>query len=232
MTVPFPCPACGFLVFGEPPGSYDVCPLCAWEDDAVQLEAPGYAGGANRDSLYDHQRRVALRLAPVGVTVLRGYRRAPDWRPATRDEALSVLPAVHRDLDDETIYYWRRAARVEPSDGDRVAASEIEIVEALRTFAGDLLTETRHEPFVRALLTAPLGAWHLVADVCRLPDALDAVAGEFFAAALPAPGADADPAYRTIVFLCRDPTFELVAPYNAATLGRPRLTVHRGGGAP
>lgn len=108
MNAPFPCPACGFLVFDEPPGSYDICPLCGWEDDGVQLEAPGYAGGANHDSLYDHQRRVALKLAPEGVSLLRGFRRASSWRPARPEEAVTKVPNPRIDWHDEAIYYWLR----------------------------------------------------------------------------------------------------------------------------
>jgi hypothetical protein len=49
----WPCPCCGNLTFGEPPGSgsYDICPVCFWEDDPVQFKDPGYAGGANVVSL-------------------------------------------------------------------------------------------------------------------------------------------------------------------------------------
>ena len=47
-----PCPCCGFLTFDEPPpGTYDICPVCYWEDDPVQFEDPSYPGGANRVSL-------------------------------------------------------------------------------------------------------------------------------------------------------------------------------------
>jgi hypothetical protein len=109
MNAPFPCPSCGFLVFAEPPGSYDVCPVCGWEDDGVQLEAPGFAGGANRDSLYEHQQCVALRLAPLGVDVLHGFRRAVDWRPARPDEATADLPDPRPSWRDDAVYYWRRA---------------------------------------------------------------------------------------------------------------------------
>ena len=109
MTAPFPCPGCGFLVFGEPPGSYEICPICGWEDDGVQLEAPGSAGGANQDSLYEHQQHVALRLAPASVEEFEGYRRSADWRPVSPDEASSELPEPRIDWKDESIYYWRRS---------------------------------------------------------------------------------------------------------------------------
>jgi hypothetical protein len=48
----YACPCCGFLTFEEPPpGTYEICPVCSWEDDPVQFEDPSYAGGANRVSL-------------------------------------------------------------------------------------------------------------------------------------------------------------------------------------
>lgn len=48
----FPCPCCGFLTCDEEPGgSYDICPVCFWEDDPVQLRDPDYRGGANKVSL-------------------------------------------------------------------------------------------------------------------------------------------------------------------------------------
>ena len=109
VTAQFPCPSCGFLVYRRRPGSYEICPVCGWHDDAVQLEAPGYAGGANHESLHAYQRRVALRHAPVGVDVMRGYRRAPDWRPVTDAEAVARVPQPRHRPDDAAIYYWRRA---------------------------------------------------------------------------------------------------------------------------
>jgi Cysteine-rich CPCC len=48
----FPCPCCGYLTLPErPPGSYEICEVCGWEDDNVQAEDPDFRGGANRDSL-------------------------------------------------------------------------------------------------------------------------------------------------------------------------------------
>jgi len=54
-----PCPSCGYDVFGEPPGSYDICPICFWEDDIVQLAFPDLAGGANKCSLIEGQHNFA-----------------------------------------------------------------------------------------------------------------------------------------------------------------------------
>jgi rubredoxin len=48
----YPCPVCGFLTFTEePPGTYDICPVCFWEDDPVQAQDPDFEGGANSVSM-------------------------------------------------------------------------------------------------------------------------------------------------------------------------------------
>ena len=51
----FPCPCCGYMVFEEPPGSYEICPICFWEDDPSQLRFQRTTG-ANHVSLVDGQR--------------------------------------------------------------------------------------------------------------------------------------------------------------------------------
>src|SRR5437868_2485460 len=50
------CPCCGYLIFDEPPGSYEICPICFWEDDEVQLRFPALEGGANDPSLIQAQK--------------------------------------------------------------------------------------------------------------------------------------------------------------------------------
>lgn len=47
-----PCPCCGFLtMFGPTRDTYDICPVCRWEDDELQYDEPDRAGGANTVSL-------------------------------------------------------------------------------------------------------------------------------------------------------------------------------------
>lgn len=49
----FPCPCCGFLTLEEePPGTYEICPVCYWEDDLVQFQDPT-AWGANGVTLQE-----------------------------------------------------------------------------------------------------------------------------------------------------------------------------------
>lgn len=46
------CPCCGCLTLRDPSqGSFELCPVCYWEDDSVQFADPDYEGGANLVSL-------------------------------------------------------------------------------------------------------------------------------------------------------------------------------------
>lgn len=48
----FHCPCCGYPTLSEaPPGTFDICTICGWEDDNVQFNDPSYRGGANKMSL-------------------------------------------------------------------------------------------------------------------------------------------------------------------------------------
>ncbi len=50
MKYKYPC--CGCYTFDKKTnGSYDICEVCYWEDDPIQLEDPTYEGGANKVSL-------------------------------------------------------------------------------------------------------------------------------------------------------------------------------------
>jgi hypothetical protein len=109
----FPCPSCGFEVFSEPPGSYEICELCGWEDDHVQLRFPAMAGGANKSSLAEHQLR-ALAVYPIGVALAKGFSRCAQWRPLLESEIIAPQsPKSGAEYFDaaaaETAeYYWRR----------------------------------------------------------------------------------------------------------------------------
>lgn len=50
------CPVCGKHTFSKY-GSYEICPVCGWEDDSVQLKSPDFSGGANFESLNDFRKR-------------------------------------------------------------------------------------------------------------------------------------------------------------------------------
>lgn len=113
-----PCPCCGYLMFGEPPGSYDICKICFWEDDDIQLRFPKLAGGANKPSLMEAQRNFA-EFGECEIRLLQ-YVRPPtpedirdlDWRPV--DPLRDLFTALDRgDGTDDWpaerthLYYWR-----------------------------------------------------------------------------------------------------------------------------
>lgn len=51
-TTRFACPCCANLTLSEAaPGTFEICPVCYWEDDETQFRDPDYRGGANVVSL-------------------------------------------------------------------------------------------------------------------------------------------------------------------------------------
>jgi len=54
------CVCCGnYTLESEPPGTFDICPVCFWEDDNVQFDNPDYTGGANGISLNEARENYA-----------------------------------------------------------------------------------------------------------------------------------------------------------------------------
>lgn len=114
----FPCPCCGYLSFDQPPGSYEICGICFWEDDELQLEyATTLAGGANRPTLLDAQRNF-LKFGACEPEMVGNVRspgpsdiRDPTWRliDTLRDrfenwgDRNGTRPLTRR----EALYYWR-----------------------------------------------------------------------------------------------------------------------------
>jgi len=53
----FNCPCCKYKTLEEKStGTYYICAVCFWEDDAVQFYDPNYIGGANKFSLKQSQK--------------------------------------------------------------------------------------------------------------------------------------------------------------------------------
>jgi hypothetical protein len=81
-----PCPACGYLTLDNATyGSYDICGVCGWEDDGVQLGNPACGGGANSESLVEAQAG-ALRRFPLSIQEHNGIPRSIAWRPLNEEE--------------------------------------------------------------------------------------------------------------------------------------------------
>ncbi len=113
----YPCPCCGYITFDEPPGSYDICEVCFWEDDGSQLRWPQNAGGANVPSLIEAQRNFAnfgaceQRLIRYVRQPTSSDRRDPGWRPIDLavddfEESGETSTASH-PTDSTTLYWWR-----------------------------------------------------------------------------------------------------------------------------
>ena len=80
MSEKFQCPCCGYKTLREePPGTYDICPVCRWEDDPIQFADPSYRGGANSESLTEAREN----FRSFGASSLRDK---PNTRPPTEDE--------------------------------------------------------------------------------------------------------------------------------------------------
>ncbi|MFY7991747.1 MAG: CPCC family cysteine-rich protein [Bacteriovoracaceae bacterium] len=48
----YSCPCCGFLTLSEETHeTFEICPVCHWEEDDVQFNNPDFRGGANQESL-------------------------------------------------------------------------------------------------------------------------------------------------------------------------------------
>src|SRR5882724_2938731 len=91
--VRYPCPCCGYLVFHEPTGSFDICPICFWEDDIVQLAFPMMSGGANALSLYASQQN----FERIHVSEERFLSRARAAAPGrTTRQRLASIRAIER----------------------------------------------------------------------------------------------------------------------------------------
>ena len=100
----YTCPVCGFVTFVEPPGSYDICGVCNWEDDGVQLANPACGGGSNSQSLIEAQEE-AIEMYPLSIKEVKYFKRNPKWRPLTYEEKEKY--SKQRDAE-----YWMNAAVV------------------------------------------------------------------------------------------------------------------------
>lgn len=48
----YQCPCCGNYTFSHEVGdTHEICEVCYWEDDGIQLNNPNYKGGSNDVSL-------------------------------------------------------------------------------------------------------------------------------------------------------------------------------------
>lgn len=90
----YPCPCCKNLTLSEPPpGTYELCAVCYWEDDAVQFHNPQYEGGANTMSLVVAQ-EAYLRFGAISEELI----------PFVRKPSSSELPERSGGRDDRSLH--------------------------------------------------------------------------------------------------------------------------------
>lgn len=116
----FPCPCCGYLVFTTEPGSYQVCPICLWQDNLAQLRFPLMPGGANTVSLETAQQNFVAcgaaekRNAGLAREPFNDEQREASWRALDPQRDNIEEPQRGIDyadsypiMDTTVLYYWR-----------------------------------------------------------------------------------------------------------------------------
>lgn len=69
------CVCCGYHTLNEaPPGTFEICLVCYWEDDNVQYDDPDYEGGANGISL-NNARENFKAIGAISVKYLKNVRK-------------------------------------------------------------------------------------------------------------------------------------------------------------
>lgn len=107
------CPCCKKYVFAEGPGSYEICPVCSWEDDKIQAENPDYKGGANKLSLNECIKKfnsviavfLTIAMLIAGLTGLTGCGTASDTdkqQTFTQDTVQSAESIDNTDKASDT----------------------------------------------------------------------------------------------------------------------------------
>ncbi|MFC0436460.1 CPCC family cysteine-rich protein [Kutzneria buriramensis] len=110
----FPCSCCGHRTLTGPPGCQEICPVCFWEDDVMQLRWPLLEKAANRVDLVTAQKnyqsfgaseerfsasvRTAAKIEPVHEL----------WRriDLARDDFEETLSELAQWPSDRTVLYW------------------------------------------------------------------------------------------------------------------------------
>ena len=112
MVLECPCACCGFYTGGESQyGCHNICKICGWQDDHVQLANPACRGGANGDSFTQVQNRF-LDSESSRQSVIDGVQRDKQWRPlrpsevTTAENELIQKPWMNKGIDVYNQSYW------------------------------------------------------------------------------------------------------------------------------
>lgn len=74
----YACPVCKKLVFDEPNGNYNVCPVCIWEDDPYQFhevkqDALGANGNISLNNAVENYQRWGLSDISINALILKFF---------------------------------------------------------------------------------------------------------------------------------------------------------------
>ena len=97
----YPCPCCGYKTIEREDTFYDICPVCFWETDPIQLAAPTYKGGANRPSLIEAQQNF-IQFGACEKEVF-AYTRLP-LIDEIKDENWLLKPSIIETFTSKKIY--------------------------------------------------------------------------------------------------------------------------------
>ncbi|WP_372448711.1 CPCC family cysteine-rich protein [Streptomyces musisoli] len=86
----YPCPCCGHRVLGRMPGSYEICPVCFWEDDGVQFRSKSPAPGPSWKPPKPPPATTSS-SRPPGSTVSTCIRRGDRCRPSTPTRSATAM---------------------------------------------------------------------------------------------------------------------------------------------
>jgi len=108
----YTCVCCGHRVFDELFG-YEICPVCGWEDDPLQIRYP-LEKGANKVCLVEAQ----INFAKTGL-LYKGflnfndgneYEKESSWRMFKKDDKVEArdedLSKIEYPIDMTRLYYW------------------------------------------------------------------------------------------------------------------------------
>ena len=114
------CPCCGYKVFEES-GNYEICPICFWEDDAVQAADPWFEGGANTPSLFEAQKNfrkygaMEKRFQSNVRKPIENDEKDQEWRQVNNSDQKFVT--TPREIEEQrkqnkiiSYEYWKRNA--------------------------------------------------------------------------------------------------------------------------
>ena len=100
----YKCPCCGYYTLEEKPGSYEICPVCFWEEDPTAEQQPNIAFGGNNVSLNEARRNFQI----MGACDDDGTKHVRKPLPEEKDPLLSFTVERAETLPQRAGAYYVR----------------------------------------------------------------------------------------------------------------------------